>query len=80
MAKRKSILQKISLISGVVSFIIALISGVILYLKAESLGDYNPISASLMASTFFFVCIGIVFTTIGRADLPSFKFDNSENN
>ena len=79
MTKRKSVLQRISFVSGVVSFVLALVSGVMLYIRMQSvIGVDNPISASFLASTFFFVCIGIVFTVIGTADLPSFKFDNPE--
>lgn len=78
MTKRKSILQKFSLVSAGVSFVLALISGVMLYLRLESVGSDNPISASFMASTFFFICVGVVLTIIGKADIPSFKIDNSE--
>ena len=78
MTKRKGILQKISLISAVVSFVLALTSGVLLYLRLESVGSDNPISASFMASTFFFICVGVVLTIIGKADIPSFKIDSSE--
>jgi hypothetical protein len=43
-------------------------------------GVDNPISASLMASTFFFICVGTILTVIGNADIPGFKIDNSEGN
>ena len=78
MTKRKGMLQKVSLVFAVVSFVLAFASGIMLYLRLESVGSDNPISASLMASTFFFICIGIVLTIIGKADIPSFKIDNSE--
>jgi tetrahydromethanopterin S-methyltransferase subunit D len=78
MTKRKGVLQKVSLVSALVSFVLALISGVMLYLRLQSVGIDNPISASFMASTFFFICVGIVLTVIGKADIPSFKIDNSE--
>ena len=78
MAERKGVLQKVSLVSAVVSFLLALTSGVMLYLRLESVGSDNPISASFMASTFFFICVGVVLTVIGKADIPSFKIDNSE--
>lgn len=73
MAKQKGILQKIALGSGIVSFILAVVTGVLLYLRVEEVGSENPISASLMASTFFFFCVGIVLTIIGKADLPDLK-------
>ena len=78
MTKRKSVLQKLSIVSAVVSFVFAFIAGVMLYLRVESLGMDNPISASLIASTFFFVCVGTVLFIIGNADVPSFKFDKPE--
>ena len=76
MAERKGVLQKISIVSAVVSFVLAFIAGVMLYLRLESVGSDNPISASLMASTFFFIGVGIVLIIIGNADIPSFKIDN----
>jgi len=78
MTKRKGVLQRISLVLAVVSFILALTSGVMLYIRLDSVGIDNPISASFMASTFFFICVGVVLTVIGKADIPSFKIDNSE--
>ena len=78
MTKRKSVLQRVSLVSAVVSFLLALTSAVMLYIRLQSVDLDNPISASLMASTFFFICVGVVLTVIGKADIPSFKFDDSE--
>ena len=78
MAKRKGVLQKLSLFSAVVSFVLAITSGVLLYLRLESVGSDNPISASLMASTFFFIFVGVTLIIIGKADIPSFKFDDSD--
>jgi hypothetical protein len=31
-----------------------------------------------MASVFFFICVGVILAVIGRADIPSFKFDDPE--
>jgi len=78
MTKRKGVLQKLSLFSAVVSFVLAFTSAGMLYLRLESVGSDNPISASLMASTFFFLFVGVIFIIIGKADIPSFKFDDSE--
>jgi tetrahydromethanopterin S-methyltransferase subunit D len=77
--ERKGVLQKLSIVSAVVCFVLAFIAGVMLYLRLESVGSDNPISASLMASTFFFIAVGIVLTIIGNADIPSFKIDNSKD-
>ncbi|MEW8205825.1 MAG: hypothetical protein AB2746_06845, partial [Candidatus Thiodiazotropha taylori] len=72
------VFQKASLISAGVSFLLAIVSAVLLYFRIESVGKDDPISASFMASTFFFVCVGVVLTVIGKADLPSFSTDNSD--
>ena len=78
MALRRSVLQKISIVSAVVSFLLAFITGVMLYLRLESVGSDDPVSASLIASTFFFICVGTVLIIIGNADIPSFKIDNAK--
>ena len=80
MTKRKGVLQKVSLISAVVSFVLAFISGVLLYFRPESVGNPDPVSASLLASIFFFISVGVVLTVIGTANIPSFKFDNAKEN
>jgi len=58
--------------------VLAFTAGVMLYLRLVSVGSDNPISASLMASTYFFVFVGVVLTIIGKIDIPSFKFDDSD--
>ena len=78
MTKRKGVLQKASLVFAVVSFVLALTSAVMLYLRLKSVGSDDLMSASFMASTFFFISVGVVLTIIGKADLPSFKIDISE--
>ncbi len=75
MTKKKGVLQKFSLIMAAVSVLLAIITGVMLYFRVESVGADNPISASLMASTFFFICVGIILTIIGTTDIPNFKLD-----
>lgn len=77
MKKRKGLLQKASLIFGVISFILAAVCGVLFYIRVDEVGGNNPISASLLASIFFFIFVGIILTIIGRSDLPSFKLDDS---
>ena len=79
MPAKKGFLQKLALVSAVASFALAIISGVMLYLRLERVGSDNPVSASLMASMFFFVCVGIILFIIGNADIPSFKFDDSKD-
>ncbi len=73
MKKRKSFLQKTSGIIGIVCFFLAALSAVVLYFKVKELGMEDTISASLLASAFFFTFVGFVFTIIGNANIPSFK-------
>lgn len=80
MTKRKSILQKSSGIVGKVCFLLAIVCAVTLYFKVEALGMQNPVSASFLASSFFFVFIGFVFTVMANADLPSFDASSISKN
>ena len=79
MTKRKSTLQKISSITGILCFLLAILCAVALYFKAQELGMQHVISASLLASTFFCTFIGIVFMFIGNADIPSFKVKGGDD-
>jgi len=38
----------------------------------------NPISASFLASAFFFVFTGVVLLVIAKADIPSFKIETKK--
>jgi len=75
MKKRKSILQKVSTIIGIICFLLAIVCVVLLYFKIEESGMQHVVSASLLASSFFCAFIGFVFTVIGNADIPSFRLD-----
>ena len=77
MKKRKSILQKLSSIIGIICFLLAVLCAVALYFKYQELGMQHPISASLLATSFFCTFIGFIFTVMGNADLPSFKFTDA---
>ena len=72
---KKSKLQKFALYLAGVSVIAAIASVIYLMLKIETLGWENPISASLLASTFFFLCVALIFIVIGTANIPSFKIE-----
>jgi len=72
--KKTNLFQKMSLVSGVVSFILAVVSAVLLYLRVDE-GSNDPITASLLASVFFFIFVGIILTIMGRCNMPSFKVD-----
>ena len=73
---KKSALQKSAIYFAVASFIASVASVVYLYLKIDSLGWESPISASLLASSFFFVFVGVVLMIIGTSNIPSFKVND----
>jgi len=76
MKKRKSILQKVSSITGIICFLLAIVCAVALYFKVDELGMEHVFSASLLASSFFCTFISFVFIVIGKADIPSFKVED----
>ena len=69
-------MQKISFYSSVISFIASIACLIFLYLRVDEFGMENPISASLLASSFFFVSVGVVLMVIAKTNLPSFKVGN----
>lgn len=73
MPNKKNILQKSSFIAAVISFMLAIACALGMYFKTQSLGIDDPIAVSLLASTFFFACVGGVLLVIASADIPSFK-------
>ncbi|OMH29451.1 hypothetical protein [Motiliproteus sp. MSK22-1] len=77
--KKKGFLQKASLVMGIVSEVISLFCLVMLIIYSRELGMENVITASYLASTFFFFCCGIVLICIAKADLPSLSFDDQDN-
>ena len=79
MKKTKGILQKVSTVSGIISFILSVVCGVFLYLRVQETGFENPVSASLLASVFFFLFVGFLLVFVGSCNIPSFKFDNSND-
>jgi len=79
MKKNKSTLQKSALYFAGASFIASIASVIFLILKIDTLGWENPVSASLLASSFFFVFVGVVLVVIGTANIPSFKVGNNSD-
>jgi hypothetical protein len=77
MNKSKGLLQKVSLVSGFAGFVLAVVCSVALYIRMGEQTGQDPISASLMASIFFFLCVGGILTFIGMCNLPNFKIDLS---
>ena len=78
MSYKPNILQKIALIIGKLCFLIAVVSGVFLYLKVTELGADHPVSASFLASVIFFTLVGILLGIVGKADIPDLKIRPSE--
>lgn len=78
MQKKKSILQKSSLIISVVCILSALVCAVALFIKSGELGMDHPVSASLAASIFFFFSVAAVLFVIGKSDIPSFKVNTDK--
>ncbi len=72
---KKSKLQLSALYFAGGSVIAAFVSVIYLMLKIDVLGWENPISASLLASTFFFLFVALILIVIGTANIPSFKIE-----
>ena len=70
---KKSKTQRSVYYLGITSFVASAACLVILYLRMDEAGLKNTISASVAASSFFFASVGVVLTTIGNCNLPSFK-------
>lgn len=77
--KKKSFLQKTSLVTGVISELLCVLCIVMLVIKAQELGMEDVISASYMASAFFFFTTGLVLIIISKANVPRFSFDDSDD-
>ncbi|WP_293268465.1 hypothetical protein [Neptunomonas sp.] len=75
--KKKSFLQKTSLVSGIISQVLCVLCIIMLIIKSRELGMEDVISASYMASAFFFFTAGLVLIIIAKANIPSFRFDDS---
>ena len=78
MSYKPRFLQKVALVVGKLSFMTALVSAVFLYFKVNELGADHPVSASFLASVFFFTFVGILLSIVGRADIPDLKIRPSE--
>lgn len=74
MAHKPNLLQKITLIIGKLCFVLSVLSGIFLYIKVDELGMGHPVSASLLASIFFFLFVGILLSIAGGANIPNLRF------
>lgn len=79
MKNNKSALQRSAYYIGIISFVFSVACIIFIYLKIDHLGWQNPVSASVIASAFFFASVGLVLITIGKTNLPSFKFENPDS-
>ncbi|WP_250657702.1 hypothetical protein [Alkalimarinus coralli] len=77
--KPKGKMQKVALYAAYISYILAAISGIFLYIKTQELGGTDPITASFLASFFFFIFTGFSLMIMAKANLPSLKFDQPEH-
>jgi len=68
---KKGLLQRISKICGIISFIISAISMIVLTLYAADASEV--FRASVGTTTFFFFMVGIVLVMIGSSNLPDLK-------
>jgi amino acid permease len=75
-SKPKGTLQKVSKISAIICFILMAISGYFLYIDYQELGMSDPITASWLATFFFFFFTGFSLNLLSKANIPSFKFDD----
>ena len=78
MSYKPRMLQKVALVIGKLCFLIAVVSGIFLYFKVNELGANHPVSASFLASVFFFTFVGILLSIVGKADIPDLKIRRSE--
>ena len=78
MSYKPRFLQKVALVVGKLCFLTAMGSGVFLYLKVNELGADHPVSASFLASVFFFTFVGILLSIVGKADIPDLTVRTSK--
>jgi len=55
--KKKGVLQKMALFFAYASFVSSVVCVIYLFFKIDDLGWQSPISASLLAATFFFIFV-----------------------
>ena len=80
MQKTKNIFQKISLVIGITSFLLATGCAIGLYLKVQTHSINDPITVAFLVSTFFFICVGGVLMFITNANIPNFNMQIEVSN
>ncbi len=76
---RMTFLQKVSMGAGVLSELLSLFCLVMLWFKYQELGSQHIVTASYLASTFFFFTCGFVLIMISRANLPRMDFSDLDD-
>lgn len=79
MTKKRNLFQKVSYYSAILSFLLMIGSGIMMAIKTNTLGSGDVVSASFMATTFFFLCVGVVLWVFANSDLPDLKIGESDN-
>ncbi len=77
MKNKRSILQKTSLVTGIICEILCVFCLVMLVITVRELGLEDIISASYIASAFFFFTAGFVLIVISQPNPPSMGFNDS---
>ena len=54
-------------------YLLGVVCGIFWYLKRQELGATDPVTASFLASMFFFVLVGFLLGIMGNADIPDLK-------
>jgi len=80
MKKNKSLFQKISFISSVISFMCAIACIIGGFLKIQAHGTSDPVGVAFLAATFFFICVGAVLLFIANANIPNFDMQIESRN
>lgn len=76
MGQNKQFLQKASSVSGLIFFIAAIVFTVLLVAAGDDAS--RVYKASVGASMFFCLMVGIVLRVMGTADLPKLSFSKDE--
>ena len=72
-------LQKVARVVGKICYLLFVICAVFWYLKRQELGATHPVTASFLASMFFFVLVGFLLGIMGNADIPDRRGRRSED-
>ena len=80
MKKKKSLFQKLSFMSSIISFMSAIACIVGAYIIIQSQGINDPVGVAFLAATFFFISVGAVLLFIANANIPSFDMQIEPSN